>query len=247
MCKSRYRLSPLATLVLYTYIANLLFMDRGVLSAEIYRIKSNKGAGLGINSFEAGAIGSSFIAGFLVFGPIFARLSQSFHSEYLMSIGLLIWCGAIFATAISRTFIFLLLSRAVTGIGEASFLCLATPCLMEIAPANKKNSWIGVFFTVQVVGFALGQNYGSAISNLLGDWYYPFIFEPFAMIPAVLLLLIVYKDPRFVMKPENTGNTESFPMQFKIIMSNPVFIMTVLGVSAFTFTLAGYAFWVNFI
>ena len=88
MCKSKYTISPLGSLVLYTYTCAVLYADRAALSAVVYLLESNSGAGLGIDSFEAGALGSSFVVGFLVFFPIFAYFSQRVHPEYLMCIGL---------------------------------------------------------------------------------------------------------------------------------------------------------------
>ena len=243
MCRERCRLSPLSSLICFTYISTILYIYRGALSAVIYQIKSSSGAGLGINSVEAGALGSSFIGGFIVFGPVFGYFSQRVHPEYLMSIGLSIWCCAVFLTAVSRTFPLLLLARSITGVGEASFLALAPAYIMERAPAQKKNVWIGIYYSAQVIGFALGQNYGSGISNFFGDWYYPFYFEPFFMIPMILVVLFNYKDPKLIFKKEG-GEREPFATQFKIILGNPVFMLVTLGVSAFQFVLSGYAFWV---
>ena len=139
MCKSKCVISPYCTLIIYTYTCALLYIDRAALTAEIYRLKSHSDGGLGLSSVEAGALGSSFIIGFIVFCPFFAYFSQKMHPEYLICIGLSVWCCAVFLTGISRTYIMLLGARCITGIGDASFLALAPACIMEKAPAQKKS------------------------------------------------------------------------------------------------------------
>lgn len=137
MCREKCKLSPLATLIFFTYTCGILYIDRGALSAVIFQIKSS--SGLGLNSVEAGALGSCFILGFILFGPIFGYFSQRFHPEYLMSIGLSIWCFAVLLTAYSKSFLMIIFARTITGIGEASFLVLAPTYIMAKAPAEKKN------------------------------------------------------------------------------------------------------------
>lgn len=241
MCKERFKASPLGLLIHYTSVCVLLFMDRGALSSVITRIKSD--SGLGINSLEAGSLGSVFLLGFIIFGPVFASFSQHLHSEYLISIGLTIWCGSMVMTGLSFNFLMLLSARALTGIGQACLFALAPACILEKAPPAKKNLWIGIFLSGNNIGFAIGQNYGSQISNSTGVWYYPFLIEPCIMLPFVIWLVLRHKDPALFLKKSN-GLKEGFSAQFKTIFDNSVFIFISLGLSSCYFTLTANGFWV---
>lgn len=208
-------------------------------------LQSSSHGGLGLSSFLTGTLGSSFILGYMLTAPIFAHSSQSYHPEYLMCIGLFIWTAAVLLTGFSRSYLMLLIARSLTGIGEASFVCLAPPVILDIAPIEKKNIWIGIFYVANVLGYALGFVYGAQISLWLGAWYYPFYIEGVVMAPFLFASFFNEKDPKLYAKSENGGEI-NFCEQLKILLANPVFLTLTLGFAAYTFTITAISFWVPF-
>lgn len=240
------RLSPVMLLVLFTTVNVIVFLDRGTLAAVVNRLKKNSDGGLGLNSFEAGALGSLFIFGYMVASPIFAYYSQTIHPQYLMSIGLSIWTGAVLFCGVSNSFYLLAAARAITGVGEASFVCLAPPCILDSAPPEKRTMWIGIFYSATPLGYALGFVYGNQVSSMFNDWHYPFIIEMFMMIPFILISLLSYKDPKFYAKKED-GEKEKITTQISILLKNILYVSLILGYSSYAFTIGGLGFWVIFI
>ena len=133
-----FTLSPNMLLILFTSVNILIYIDRGALAAVVGRLKSNSDHGLGLSSLEAGSLGSVFILGYMLASPIFAYNAQFVHPQYLMCIGLSIWSGAVFLTGFSKNFAMIAIARSLTGIGEASFVCLAPPVIMDSAPFGQK-------------------------------------------------------------------------------------------------------------
>lgn len=237
--------SPIMILTLFTIIENLLFIDRGAFAAVLQKLEKKAHGGLDLNSAQAGLIGSLFASGVMLASPIVPYLSQSIHPQYLISAGLLLWSGAVLLTGVSRHFLMLVIARWLAGFGESFFICLVPPFLLDSAPIEKRTKWIGIYYSAQPLGYALGIVYGTQISNLFKGWYYPFIIETVVMVPFIILLLLSYKDPKYYAKKES-GEKEKICTQLGILFRNYLYLCLVIGYSAFGFTTGGLGFWVIF-
>jgi MFS family permease len=96
------------------------------------------------------------MVGYVVAAPIFAFSLKRFEPFTTMSVGLGIWSLAALGSGLSIGYYTLLISRGITGIGEASFLCIAPPFIDRCAPSNKKSQWMAIFFCAIPFGYALG-------------------------------------------------------------------------------------------
>lgn len=131
-----YRMRPAWLLAYFTFVNILIYLDRGVLASVVPALKDADG--LNLDSIEAGALGSIFMLGYMIASPLFATSAQKVHPFFLMAIGLSIWVVAVLMCGLSTSFGMLLVSRAVTGVGEASFVSLAPPMILDIAPTKDK-------------------------------------------------------------------------------------------------------------
>lgn len=253
------KMSPRVMLIYLTATNLLIYLDRGALSSVISILKSDDKQGFNLDSGQAGALGSIFMLGYMVASPIFAYFAQRVHPIFLMGFGLMIWTLATFLAGMSETFAWLLTARAFTGVGEASFVSLAPPYIMEIAPDNSKSIWLAVFYSGLSIGNASGFVYGGIVSNIFNSWRWPFIIESFIMIPFILIAFGLHKDPKYVVRKEvkqklMTESSEEIvfrpstvPLhrQLKDLFTNKIFLLLVLGYSSFAFTLGGLVFWVT--
>ena len=114
-------LRPLAVLAVFTVVMLLTYFDRGALAASLDLLEEQ----IGLNETQGGLLGTVFMIGYVVSSPLFAWAADGFRPLYLMAAGLLIWCGSVVATAFAFQYPLMVAARSVTGIGEASFLCLA--------------------------------------------------------------------------------------------------------------------------
>lgn len=213
-------------------------MDRGVLSSLVPILQDDRD--LHLSELQAGVLGSVFMFGFMIASPIFAYSSQTVHPFTLIAIGMSIWGGSVLFAAVSRNFWMLTAARTLSGIGEASFVCLASPILLSIAPAAKKNLWISFFYSALTIGYALGYVIAPPVKNSFNGWYYIFYLEAVLSIPFVLIALFAYKDPSLIFKKEVKV---SISTQFKELYKNKVYVFLVLGYGSYAFTVGGIAFW----
>ena len=215
-----------------------MYLDRGVLSSLVPALQDDRD--IHMSEFQSGILGSAFMLGYMLASPFFAYASQSIHPFTLIAVGISVWGGSVLLAAVSRTFWLLVVARTISGIGEASFVCLAAPILLAIAPAAKKNIWISFFYSALTIGYALGYAIVPPIKNGFNGWYYVFYIEAVASIPFVLIALFAYKDPSLIFKKEVKV---SIGTQLKLLSQNSVYIFLVLGYGAYSFTVGGIAYW----
>lgn len=215
-----------------------MYLDRGVLSSLVPALQDD--ARIHLSNFQAGVLGSVFMFGFMIASPLFANASQTIHPFTLIAIGISIWGGSVLLAAVSRSFWLLAASRTLSGIGEASFVCLAAPIILSKAPAEKKNLWISLFYSALTIGYALGYVIAPPVKNSFNGWFYVFYLEAAASVPFVLVSLFAYRDPTLLFKREHKVSMSS---QFKELWNNSSYVLLVLGYGAYSFTVGGIAFW----
>ena len=227
------------------------------------------GGSLQVNKTDQGVIAGSFMGGYCVFSPIFAYLSTVHKPFTLMGLGLLAWCAACGLASAAPTFGAFILARVVSGIGEASFQCIA-PCFIDdSAPAAIKGKVLAAFFMAVPIGQALGYAYGGCMCSELDPsvlgfdgWRLAFALEGVAMMPVALLCFCVTNrlkaqdthDGRDAAAGEAgsvTGRGNEgvgiFAHAWELVLdvvSNGTWLCTTLGYAGYTFSVGAIAVWV---
>ena len=140
-----------------------------------------------------GALQSVFIGGYAVAALVFGRLVHFYPPFRLVGAGLLVWCGAVVMCGLARrweSLSILLLARLLTGVGEASFQCIAPPFIDDFAPKGRKSIWLAIFYTVIPVGTALGFGFGAACASIFG-WQWAFFVEAALMLPCIVACFLL--------------------------------------------------------
>jgi len=73
----------------------------------------------------------------------------------------------------------------VVGVGEASFVALASPFIDDRAPPPQKARWLATFYLCIPVGFAVGMIWGGSITAFF-SWRAAFLLESLAMVPFIV-------------------------------------------------------------
>lgn len=110
----------------------------------------------GLSSFQGGVLAGAYMFGYITASPLFALAVRSYDPFRLVSFGLVVWSLAALGCASSIGFVSLLLARAISGVGEAAFLCIAPPFIDKCAPPEKKSRWMAIFYCAIPIGYALG-------------------------------------------------------------------------------------------
>jgi MFS family permease len=277
MVKEFIKLSPIWLLVFFTATNLLIYIDRGILSSVLTILShpedpvtplSNPGEadsinstvskdlipGLSLDESEQGSLGSLFMLGFMIGAPLFAHYSQTFHPFNLIGVGMSIWCFSAFLATGSFSYFQLMVSRIFSGVGEASFVSLAPPIIMDAASDKNKSTWIAIFYSTIALGYALGYLIGGFAVDLSNDWRWGFLIEGILGLVIVFVCFFAEKDPKMIAKRKEKKKDKakgkdksqalSFLTQFQKLYSNPLFVFIVLGFTAFVFTLGAFGFWI---
>jgi predicted MFS family arabinose efflux permease len=130
-------------------------------------------------------------------------------------------------------------ARMIVGVGEASYATLAPTIIDDLAPPTRKNRWLAVFFVAIPVGSALGYLLGGQLEHAFG-WRSAFFIAGGPGL-ALALLALAIEEPKRTMRPRQKvgGFVETAGSLFRI----PLYRDTVIGYTAQTFALGGFAAW----
>ncbi|OVA07335.1 Major facilitator superfamily [Macleaya cordata] len=196
--------TPVRLLVIFCVINMLNYIDRGVIASNgvngrprtcvngVCTAGSGIQGAFNLNYFEDGVLSSAFMVGLLVASPIFASLAKSLNPFRLIGVGLSVWTFATAGCAGSFNYWSIAICRMLVGVGEASFISLASPFIDDNAPAAKRTAWLALFYMCIPSGIAVGYVYGGLVGSHL-SWRYAFVGESILMLPFAIL--------GFVMKP----------------------------------------------
>src|SRR5262245_40909780 len=156
---------PVFVLALLTGLNFLNYLDRFVLASVLVRVKDD----LHLTGTMAGALAPAFLVGYGLASPIFGWLAdRGTKRTLLLTIGVLIWSAATFASGHATGFWSLLIARAIVGVGEASYAAVAPAFIDDVAPPEKKGRWLAVFYSATPVGSALGFLVGGILQKHWG-------------------------------------------------------------------------------
>ena len=138
-----------------------------------------------------GFLQSSFIVGFSFASLLISHLVHFRGPFYLCAAGLGLWVISTILSGLGfyfKSFLLLLVGRMLSGIGEASFVCIVPPWIANHAPPGQKGQWLAIFFTALPVGTAFGYSYAAFVASSCGvNW--AFFMESIAMVPLIIVLL----------------------------------------------------------
>ncbi|EFC44842.1 predicted protein [Naegleria gruberi] len=160
----------------------LMFFDRGAIAAVLPYVKAH----WDLSGKQEGIIGSSFIITFSIGSAVFAYMANFVRVNLIMSFGLFVWTASAVLSGLWGTlshgvdqqwgYYLLVISRALIGIGEASFVPLSVTLIDDLASKEYKTTYMSFF----MVGVPFGVAMGYTISPLLvglGSWTYCFYIE----------------------------------------------------------------------
>ncbi|CAL1573903.1 unnamed protein product [Knipowitschia caucasica] len=226
------------------YINLLNYMERYTLAGVLLNIQKF----FDISDSTAGLLQTVFIVSFLLVAPLFGYLGDRCNRKYIMMGGLIVWL----ITALSSSFVtehlfwFLVLMRALVGIGEASYSTIAPTIIGDLFSGTKRSLMISAFYIFIPVGSGMGYISGASIASVTGDWRWALRVTPvLGLIGLLLLIFLVPNPPRGAAENQGQANTEpsSYKEDVKYLLKNKSFVWSTLGVTALAFLAGALAFW----
>jgi MFS transporter, Spinster family, sphingosine-1-phosphate transporter len=225
--------SPAAITALLTGLNFLNYLDRMMLAAVLPHLQQD----LHLNDAQGGWLGSAFLAGYMLTSPIFGRLGDTTSRKGLITIGVIIWCGATAGSGLMATFAGMMAVRALVGVGEASYASLSPTIIDDVTPPERKSRVLSYFYAAIPVGSALGFVLGGKLDEHYG-WRNAFFIAGGPGVLLALTCLLIQEPPR-KQRPE----AMSVGASIKGLWSSRRYVWAVAGFVAQTFALGGFSQW----
>jgi MFS family permease len=231
--------SPRAALAVLTGINLLNYLDRFIPGAVLPAIIRD----LRISDTQAGSLQMFFILCFAVASPVFGWLGDRRARFQLAAIGVFVWSLATVGSGLAVSFATLVLARALTGIGEASYTVVTPSLLSDFFPADRRGRALAIFYAAIPVGTAAGYVLGGQVEAHFG-WRSAFYIAgaPGALLAITLFLL---RDPvRGALDRAGSGAAAvTLREAARALWQRSSFLFNTAAQTIFTFTTGGLAFW----
>jgi MFS transporter, Spinster family, sphingosine-1-phosphate transporter len=221
---------------------NLLnYMDRWVAASAGPTIEKD----LHISDPQFGLLGTAFLLVYAIAAVPFGYWGDRGVRKHVIGVGVAIWSVATLLTGFARTFPQLFLSRAVVGIGEASYYPSGTSLLSDWFPKEQRSRVAAIWGAGSTVGIAIGFAGGGFIAEKWG-WQYAFFV---AAIPGLLLAILAFQMREPLRgAAEQAGQavaktSEASLKNFALLMRIPTLRATIIAQTLLFFVLASNAFW----
>ena len=198
---------------------------------------------LGLSHFVAGLLPSVFLVGYFMSSPLFGvtadrggRFGRAGTRTVLSAVGVAVWSAATVGSGLARGKASMLLSRAVVGVGEASYATIAPTLVDDVAPAKRASVWMAIYCAATPVGSALGYLVGGAVMHARGWRAAFFVAGAPGLLLAVLCLLIGEPARRH---PSRLGLFAGA----RELAGIGLYRTSVLGYAAYAFAIGGLAYW----
>ena len=183
---------------IYVLVAAILassmgFIDGSVLSIATPAIRANLGATLADAQWISNAY-LLFLSSLLLIG---GAAGDRFGLRNVFALGILMFVAASLVCAVAPNPTFLIIARAVQGIGAALMVPGSLAIIAKAYPREERGKAIGLWSAFSSLTTILGPVVGGFVLTTMGDWSWRLVFAinlPLGGIALALLLLRVPAD-----------------------------------------------------
>lgn len=165
MAKSRYFFLSLFAL---GYFVN--FLDRGAIAVAIPFI----GKELALSKTDMGLVMSAFFLGFVLLQLPAGSLADRLGTRYLISLGLAWWSAFTILTGAAGSFLGMIITRFLFGVGEGVYPPASLKALSVLMPIRERAKANGILLAANSLAFAVVPVLGALIIRAWG-WRYLFV------------------------------------------------------------------------
>jgi len=249
-------------LFLLTTLNLLDYLDRYIIASVGSLIRRD----FTITDAQFGLFGTLFFLVYLVTAPIFGYLGDRYPRRATLALGAILWSLATAGGVLAPTYLVLLLTRGLVGIGEASFGTLSPAFLADCFPVGQRARVMAVFYVTIPAGAALAYLVAGSLGEAHG-WRFCFLLVG---LPGLALALPIFRlrepirggmDSAFAAaegaaprpghgSAADAGHGFSYAQRIRHVVASYLeliqsrsYLFTNLGYAALTFAIGGMAFW----
>jgi predicted MFS family arabinose efflux permease len=159
------------------------------------------------------------------------------------ALGVAIWSLATFASGLATTFAWLLLARALVGIGEATYTVVTPSLISDHYPAERRARALSIFYAAMPLGIAVAYVLGGLIGQHVG-WRPAFMIVGGPGLLCAALLFLLREPPRGRFDAQGQAALKlPFAEFLRILKSRPSYFYNVAAQTFYTFTMGGLGVW----
>jgi len=244
--------SPSAALAILTGLNFLNYLDRFIPAAVMPSII----AALHLKDSQAGSLSTLFILSYSLISPVAGWLADRKPRFQLAAVGVFVWSLATFGSGLAPTFLALVVARALTGVGEASYVVVTPSLVSDYYPPARRGRALALFYAAIPVGSALGYVLGGAINARFG-WRWAFFLAGAPGAALAFALLFLRDPPRGALDvreaPRDASSGASggpaplpslpSPPSLGALVRIPSFLFNTAAQVIYTFVVGGLATW----
>src|SRR5690348_10967747 len=219
----------------------LNYLDRYVAASVAPSIQKE----LHISDSALGFLGTAFLLVYALAAVPFGLWGDRGARKTVIGVGVAIWSVATLLTGFARNYGQLFLSRAIVGIGEASYYPAGTSLMSDYFPKDQRSRVLAIWGAGATVGIAVGYAGGGIVADKLG-WRAAFFF---AAVPGLIFAALAFalREP-LRGAAEQTGRAvtrtaEASLNKFLELLRIPTLRATIIAQTLLYFVLASNAFW----
>ncbi|MFS0553790.1 MFS transporter [Brevibacillus sp. 179-C9.3 HS] len=217
-----------------TFNLFLLTFVLGTSEFVIISLLSEMASELGISISTVGSLVSAFAISFAIGTPILTAVFSRFAKYPLMLTLIGVFITGNILTALSETYVLLLVSRILTAVVTGVLIALAMAVASETMPPQKRGRAISIIFAGFTIASVIGVPLGTFIGQW-GGWQMAFWFA--ALLGVISLLASAATIPKGL-----TGSNSSLQKQIGLLTNTRIiiaFFIPALSIAA-TYTVYTY-------
>jgi MFS transporter, Spinster family, sphingosine-1-phosphate transporter len=237
---ARYALAVLFGVNLFNYV------DRQLISGVLSLVQKD----LAVSDAALGALGSAFMILYLLGSIPLGMLGDRMRRNRLIAIGVAVWGAATFLSGLAHSYGQLFATRALVGIGEASYGPTATAMVSDLFPKSRRGLVNSLFNAAIPVGGAIGIIVGGIVGTRFG-WRAAFLLVG---IPSIALAFLAWRladpprggqDIAVPAGPPVDGATSPAPLTAGIgdLLRTPTFLMVCVVGMLVAFAIGAFNHW----
>lgn len=209
------------------------YLDRQVISGVSELIKKD----FALNDAQLGLIAIAFMISYSLLSVPAGLAADRWKPAKVAAAGVFLWSVATVMTATAQGFGSLFFWRALTGVGEAAFVCTAPTIIGWIFSDEERSGKLSIFNLGLPFGGAAGVMLGSKLGELYG-WHTSFIT---AGLPGILLAYSLWNLP---VDGYQAAAAQQHGKRWSLgFLRNPVYLLVVLGYAGISWTFGSIALW----
>ncbi|MGD8239877.1 MAG: MFS transporter [Armatimonadota bacterium] len=198
-------------------------------------------AEFGLSDAALGSLGTAFVVVYALTAVPFGRLSDVWVRKYIIAIGMAACAMATMASATSRRFGFLLVTRGLVGIGEAMCLPSAIAIISDYVGSGRRARGTAVVAAGMLMGGALGIGGGGALREAF-DWRSTFWIVGAPGI-GVAVLVAALREPAKGWTEDVQGAERAPTPPMRTLLRVPTFWILCAGITLLTAATGGLLHW----